>query len=66
MQGDALKEEVGTPYALGTKYNGKEGWWNEPLIIRNGAEEEFEIRAVIDKIEGAQLLYYYKKDNSSK
>jgi hypothetical protein len=28
------------------KYNGKEEW-NEPLIIRNGNEEEFEIRAVV-------------------
>jgi hypothetical protein len=55
LQGDALKEEVGIPYALGSKYNGKEGW-NEPLIIRNGNGDEFEIRAVVDKIGGAQLL----------
>jgi DNA topoisomerase VI subunit B len=34
LQGDALKEEVGIPYALGIKYNGK-GEWDEPLIIRN-------------------------------
>lgn len=49
LQGEALKEEVGIPYALGSKYNGK-GGWNEPLVIRNGAGEEFEIRAVVDKI----------------
>ncbi|MGH9983064.1 MAG: hypothetical protein ACRD8W_03810 [Nitrososphaeraceae archaeon] len=61
LQGDALKEEVGIPYALGTKYNGKEGWWNEPLIIRNGAEEEFEIRAVVDKIEGRNYCTIIKK-----
>jgi len=60
LQGDALKEEVGIPYALGSKYNGKEGW-NEPLIIRNGAEEEFEIRAVVDKIEGRNYCTIIKK-----
>jgi hypothetical protein len=61
LQGDALKEEVGIPYALGTKYNGREGGWNEPLIIRNGAEEEFEIRAVVDKIEGRNYCTIIKK-----
>ena len=50
LQGDALKEEVGIPYALGSKYNGKAEAWNEPLIIRNGTGEEFEIRAVVDKV----------------
>ena len=60
LQGDALKEEVGIPYALGTKYNGKEGW-NEPLIIRNGNEEEFEIKAVVNKIEGRNYCTIMKK-----
>jgi hypothetical protein len=60
LQGDALKEEVGIPYALGSKYNGKEGW-NEPLIIRNGSGEEFEIRAVVDKIEGRNYCSIMKK-----
>jgi hypothetical protein len=60
LQGDALKEEVGIPYALGIKYNGK-GEWDEPLIIRNGAEEEFEIRAVEDKIEGRNYCTIIKK-----
>jgi len=60
LQGDALKEEVGIPYALGTKYNGK-GEWDEPLIIRNGAEEELEIRAVVDKIEGRNYCTIIKK-----
>src|SRR5918995_1578475 len=60
LQGDALKEEVGIPYALGSKYNGKEGW-NEPLIIRNGNGEEFEIRAVVDKIEGRNYCSIVKK-----
>ena len=49
LQGDALKEEVGIPFVLGSKYNG-EDVWNEPLIIRNGAGEQFEIRAVVDKV----------------
>jgi hypothetical protein len=61
LQGDALKEEVGIPYALGTKYNGKEEGWNEPLIIRNGAEEEFEIRAVVDKIKGCSYCTITKR-----
>ena len=60
LQGDALKEEVGIPYALGTRYNGKEGW-NEPLIIRNGNEEEFEIKAVVNKIEGRNYCTIMKK-----
>ncbi len=64
LQGDALKEEVGIPYALGTKYNGKEGW-NEPLIIRNGTEEEFEIRAVVDKIEGRNYCTIIKKTTAT-
>ena len=50
-QGDALKELLGIPTALATKYyNGKE--WNEPLIIRNGTGKKFEIRVVVDKING--------------
>lgn len=50
-QGDALKEILGIPTSLATKYyNGKE--WNEPLIIRNGTGQEFEIRVVVDKING--------------
>lgn len=50
-QGDAMQEELGIPTALASKYgNGRE--WNEPLIIRNGAGQEFEIRIVIDKING--------------
>ncbi|MGH9978460.1 MAG: hypothetical protein ACRD8Z_21910, partial [Nitrososphaeraceae archaeon] len=60
LQGDALKEEVGIPHALGTKYNGKEGW-NEPLIIRNENGEEFEIRAVVDKIKGRNYCTIIKK-----
>ena len=60
LQGDALKEEVGIPYALGTKYNGKEGW-NEPFIIRNGNGEAFEIRAVVDKIEGRNYCTIIKR-----
>jgi hypothetical protein len=60
LQGDALKEEVGIPYALGTKYNGKEGW-NEPLIIRNGNGDEFEVRAVVDKIRGRNYCNVVKK-----
>ena len=60
MQGDALKEEVGIPYVLCSKYNGKEEW-NEPLIIRNGNGEEFEIRAVVDKIEGRNYCSIVKK-----
>ncbi len=60
LQGDALKEEVGIPYALGSKYNGK-GSWNELLIIRNGAGEEFEIRAVVDKIERRNYCSIVKK-----
>ena len=64
LQGDALKEEVGIPYALGTKYNGREGW-NEPLIIRNGNEEEFEIRAVVDKIEGRNYCSIVKNTAAS-
>jgi hypothetical protein len=59
LQGDALKEEVGIPYALGSKYNGKV--WDEPLIIRNGAGEEFEIRAVVDKIGGRNYCTVIKK-----
>ena len=50
-QGDAMQEELGIPTALASKYSkGRE--WNEPLIIRNGAGQEFEIRIVIDKING--------------
>ena len=49
LQGDALKEEVGIPFVLGSKYNGDDVW-NEPLIIRNGTGEQFEIRAVVDKV----------------
>jgi hypothetical protein len=60
LQGDALKEEVGIPYTLGSKYSGKERW-NEPLIIRNGAGEEFEIRAVVDKIVGRNYCTIVKK-----
>jgi hypothetical protein len=62
LQGNARKEEVGIQYALGSKYsgNGKEGW-NEPLIIRNGIGEEFEIRAVVDKIEGRNYCSIVKK-----
>ena len=60
LQGDALKEEVGIPYALGSKYNGKEGW-NEPLLIRNGSGDEFEVRAVVDKIEGRNYCNIVKK-----
>jgi hypothetical protein len=60
LQGDALKEEVGIPYALGTKYNENEGW-NDPLIIRNGSGEEFEIRAVVDKIEGRNYCSIVRK-----
>lgn len=59
LQGDAMKEIVGIPKALGLKYNGKE--WNEPLIIRNGAGEEFGIRAVIDKIGGRNYCTIVKK-----
>ncbi|MGH9986177.1 MAG: hypothetical protein ACRD8W_19720, partial [Nitrososphaeraceae archaeon] len=60
LQGDALKEEVGIPYALGSKYNGKESW-NEPLIIRNGTGEEFEIRGVVDKMKGCNYCSIVKK-----
>ena len=35
--------------------------WNEPLIIRNGTGEEFEIRAVVDKIEGRNYCTIVKK-----
>ena len=50
-QGDAMQEELGIPTALAPKYSkGRE--WNEPLIIRNGAGQEFEIRIIIDKIYG--------------
>ena len=35
--------------------------WNEPLIIRNGAGEEFEIRAVVDKIRGRNYCTIVKK-----
>jgi hypothetical protein len=59
LQGDAMKEIVGIPKALGVKYNGKE--WNEPLIIRNGAGEKFEIRSVIDKIRGSNYCTVVKK-----
>jgi hypothetical protein len=51
LQGDALKEEEGIPTALASKYN-KGKAWNEPLIIRNGFGQEFEIRIVLDKING--------------
>jgi hypothetical protein len=64
LQGDALKEEVGIPYALGSKYNGK-GGWNEPLAIRNGAGEEFEIRAVVDKIGRRNYCTIVKKTAAS-
>jgi hypothetical protein len=63
LQGDALKEEVGIPYALGSKYNGKV--WNEPLIIRNGTGEEFEIRAVVDKIGGRNYCTIAKRTAGS-
>ena len=63
IQGDALKEQVGIPYALGSKYNGKEGWY-EPLIIRNGIGEEFEIRAVVDKIGGRNYCSIVKKSTT--
>ena len=59
-QGDASKEIVGIPKVLGEKYNGKEGW-NEPLIIRNGAGEEFEIRGVVDKVAGRNYFSIVKK-----
>ena len=59
LQGNALKEEVGIPYALGSKYNGKV--WDEPLIMRNGAGDEFEIRAVVDKISGRNYCVIVKK-----
>ncbi len=57
-----LKEEVGIPYALGSKYNGKAEAWNEPLIIRNGTGEEFEIRAVVDKVGRRNYCVLFKKD----
>lgn len=60
LQGDALKEEVGIPFALSSKYNDKDGW-NEPLIIRNGTGEEFEIRAVVDKAERRNYCGIVKK-----
>jgi hypothetical protein len=65
LQGDALKEEVGIPYALGLKYNGK-AEWNEPLTIRNGNGEEFEIRAVVNKIEGRNYCSIMKKTTAAK
>lgn len=60
LQGDAMKEIVGIPKALASKYNGNNGW-NESLIIRNGAGEEFEIRAVVDKIRGRNYCAVVKK-----
>ena len=60
LQGDALKEEVGIPYILGSKYS-SEGEWNEPLIIRNGAGEEFRIRAVVDKVKRRNYCTVEKK-----
>jgi hypothetical protein len=59
LQGDAMKEIIGIPKALGLKYNGKE--WNEPLIIRNGTGEKFEVRAVVDKIQGRNYCTIVKK-----
>jgi hypothetical protein len=44
---------------LGSKYNSKV--WNEPLIIRNGTGEEFEMRAVVDKIGGRNYCTIVKK-----
>ena len=61
LQGDALKEEVGIPYILGSKYS-SEGEWNEPIIIRNGAGEEFRIRAVIDKVKRRNYCTIEKKE----
>ncbi len=52
-QGDAMQETLGIPTALASKYSKtKKKEWNEPLIIRNGAGQEFEVRIVIDKING--------------
>jgi hypothetical protein len=61
LQGDALKEEVGIPYILGSKYSSEEEW-NEPLIIRNGAGEEFRIRAVVDKVKRRNYCTIEKKE----
>lgn len=51
-QGDAMKEELGIPTALASVYNKGRSEWNEPLIIINGAGQEFKIRIVIDKLSG--------------
>jgi len=61
-QGDASKEIVGIHKVLGEKYDGKEqGGWNEPLTIRNGEGDEFEIRGVVDKIAGRNYFAIVKK-----
>ena len=65
LQGDALKEEVGIPFVLGSKYNGEDAW-NEPLIIRNGAGEQFEIRAVVDKVARHNYCTIEKKTASGR
>lgn len=51
-QGDAMKEELGIPTALASVYNKGRSEWNEPLIIINGAGQEFKIRIVLDKLGG--------------
>lgn len=51
-QGDAMQENLGIPTALVSKYNKGKDEWNEPLIIRNGAGQEFEIRIIVDKMNG--------------
>lgn len=51
-QGDAMQEELGIPTALASKYNKGKTEWNEPLIIRNGAGQEFQIRIIVDKVNG--------------
>ena len=51
-QGDAMQEVLGIPTALASKYNKGKTEWNEPLIIRNGAGQEFEIRIIVDKVNG--------------
>ena len=58
LQGDAMKELEGIPKALDSKYNGR--GWNEPLIIRNGNGEEFEIKAVVDKVGGCNFCSIVK------
>jgi hypothetical protein len=65
LQGDALKEEVGIPYVLGSKYSSEGQEWNEPLIIRNGAGDEFRIRAVVDKIEQRNFCTIEKKSSAA-